>query len=53
MQQTPKQFVFKVSRKEPIQIEGHISIWATSKHKARKKIRRYGMYHIDEIRVLE
>lgn len=45
-----KHFIFKVVKYEPIFIEGHIHIEAKSKHKAHKKLCKWGEYNIEEVK---
>jgi len=44
-----KTYIFKVSKDDDIFIEGTFSISASSKKKAKKKFRRYGVWTIKSI----
>lgn len=45
-----KHFIFKVAKHKPIFIEGHIHIEAKSKRKAKKRLRKWGEFEIEEVK---
>jgi hypothetical protein len=44
-----KQYSFKVIKRSPVLIEGHIAVKAKSLKKAIKKLEKYGDYEVEEV----